>query len=363
MQSLVLLEELRQLPAGDVTSEFAVTDVVRRLRAMDRDFFSLEVAQATEDALEALFEARNVPDVLNQAYEMAFTRASQSKSLLEHFEERLDTGNSSVVGFVSSLKGKVAELKGVQLLEEQSPGYKFEIMPNPNQPVYDLIGRGPEGVEDVLVQVKAGGEGYVGNVLDRIEETPPDVYFAVSRELYDNVLEAKPELSGQLIDLHINVTEFTEDIKSGLGTLSTNLGIDVPDSLGEVLPYVGETVLAIKLITQIISTEGDLKGIEISNRSRIHAIRTLALMAKFGVTQVCALGGGFAGTAVNPGVGSAIGAIGGAGGAMLLNRLLEPRIEEVAKTIVGGDGDEIFYLMNKSAIDEIGNSLAATLVT
>ena len=129
------------------------------------------------------------------------------------------------------------------------------------------------------------------------------------------------------------------------------------------MPYVGETVLAIRLITQIASTEGELKGIDISDRSRVHAIRTLALMAKFGVTQILALGGGAAGTAVNPGVGSAIGAIAGAGGAMVLNRLLEPRFQEVATTIVGGDHDEVFYLMNKSAIDKIGDSLAATSVT
>ena len=330
---------------------------------MDRDFFSLEVAQATEDALEALFEARNVSDMLNEAYSLAFTSASQSKSLYEHFSEVKVLGDRSIGGFVSSLKGKVAELEGVQLLEERSPGYSFEIVPNPIQPVYDLIGRGPEGVEDVLVQVKARGVGSVGHVLDRMEEAPSHVRFALSSEIYEKVLNAKPESADRLVDLEIEITEFTEDVKSGLGTLSSNLGIDVPDSLGEVLPYVGETVLAIRLITQIISTEGDLKGIEISNRSRVHAIRTLALMAKFGVTQVCALGGGFAGTAVNPGVGSAIGAIGGAGGAMLLNRLLEPRMEEVAIAIVGGDGDEIFYLMNKSAIDEIGNSLATTLVT
>ena len=330
---------------------------------MDRDFFSLEVAQATEDALEALFEARNVSDVLNEAYSLAFTSASQSKSLCEHFSEVKVLGDRSIGGFVSSLKGKVAELESVRLLEEWSPGYKFEIMPNPNQPVYDLIGRGPEGVEDVLVQVKARTVGSVGDVLDRMEETPSHVRFALSSEIYDKIVDASPELSGRLTDLEIEISELTEDVKSGLGTLSTNLGIDVPDSLGEMLPYIGETVLAIRLITQIISTEGDLKGIEISNRSRVHAIRTLALMAKFGVTQVCALGGGFAGTAVNPGVGSAIGAIGGAGGAMLLNRLLEPRMEEVAIAIVGGDGDEIFYLMNKSAIDEIGNSLATTLVT
>ena len=363
MQSLSLLEELRQLPADDVTSELALSDVVTRLRAMDRGFFSLDVAQATEDTLEALFEARNVPDELNQAYEMAFTRASESKSLFEHFEEIKDAGDSSIIGFISSLKGKVAELESVDILEERFQGYKFEIEPNPIQPVYDLTGRGPEGAEDIFVQVKAGGENYVSDVLERIDEAPSNVHFALSSEIYDKVLDARPESADRLIDLDIEIGEFTEDIKSGLGTLSTNMGIDVPDSLGEALPYVGETVLAIRLITQIVSTEGELKGIEISDRSRVHAIRTLALMAKFGVTQILALGGGTAGTAVNPGVGSAIGAIGGAGGAMLLNRLLEPRMEEVAIAIVGGDSNEIFYLMNKSAIDELGNSLATTSVT
>ena len=43
---------------------------------------------------------------------------------------------------------------------------------------------------------------------------------------------------------------------------------------------------------------------------------------------------------------------------MLLNRALQPRIEEVAVRLVGGD--DVFYLMNKQAIDEIGQSLAAT---
>ena len=35
-------------------------------------------------------------------------------------------------------------------------------------------------------------------------------------------------------------------------------------------------------------------------------------------------------------------------------------MEEVAIRIMGGDRDEVFYLMNKSAIDGIGSSLAAT---
>ena len=37
-------------------------------------------------------------------------------------------------------------------------------------------------------------------------------------------------------------------------------------------------------------------------------------------------------------------------------------MEDVAIRIMGGDRDEVFYLMNKSAIDGIGSALAATLV-
>ena len=35
-------------------------------------------------------------------------------------------------------------------------------------------------------------------------------------------------------------------------------------------------------------------------------------------------------------------------------------MEDVAITIMGGDRDEVFYLMNKSAIDVIGSLLAST---
>ena len=169
-----------------------------------------------------------------------------------------------------------------------------------------------------------------------------------------------PEASDRLINTGIENSKLTDQVTDGLDKLAVNMGIDVPDSIGEMLPYVGEVVLGIRLISQMVSTEGELTGVEVSERSRVHAIRTLTMMSRFGVTQVCAMAGGAAGTAVNPGVGSAVGAIGGAGGAILLNRLLEPRMEDVAIRVMGGDRDEVFYLMNKSAIDGIGSSLAAT---
>ena len=46
----------------------------------------------------------------------------------------------------------------------------------------------------------------------------------------------------------------------------------------------------------------------------------------------------------------------------MLNRLLQPRIEEVAMKLIGGDADDMFYLMNKVEVDQVGDSLAATQV-
>ncbi len=367
IESISLLEDLRQLPVGGDATEYSHETAISKLRGTDKDTFALEVAQATEEALGALFEARNVPDVLNEAHARAFTNVSQTQSLHEHFAERLDSGERSLEGFISNLKGKVAELESVERLEERFPGYSFEVAQNPNQEVWDVIGKGHEGTGDVFVQVKAGGLDYARDVMQRMEEAPEHVYFELSKELHAKVLELQPDATDRLLNSGIEIDPFTHDVKSGLGTLANNSGIDVPDSIGEMLPYVGEVVLGIRLISQMVSTEGELSGVEVSERSRVHAIRTLTIMSRFGVTQVCAWAGGAAGTAAGsafPGIGTAAGAaagaIGGAGGAILLNRLLEPRMEDVAIRIMGGDREEVFYLMNKSAIDGIGSSLAAT---
>ncbi|MDE2941389.1 MAG: hypothetical protein OXP10_03460 [Chloroflexota bacterium] len=294
MESTSLLEDLRALPISDDAAGYSHETAVSKLRGTDKDTFALGVAEAAEEAMDALFEGREVPnsDLLNEAYRLAFTEDSQTTSLADYFAEISERGERSVIGFVSSLKGKVAELESVRQLEEMHPGYKFEIPANPNQPVYDLIGRGPEGTEDIFVQVKAGGLGYAGDVMERMEEAPGHVQFAVSSELYDKLMEVDPDSAGRLVDTGIEIGEFTEDIKSGLGTLASNSGIDVPDSIGELLPYVGDIVLGIRLISQMVSTEGELRGVEVTERSRIHAIRALTMMSRFGVTQVCAWAGG-----------------------------------------------------------------------
>ena len=264
------------------------------------------------------------------------------------------------------MKGRLAEFKAESVLTELYPRWSFTRAPSPTQQGWDLRGIGPEGQEK-LFQVKTGETSYVGDVLERMNESP-DSAFPLSSNLFDEVMEKAPELSERLIDLGASNHEFTTSATEGLGTLAQNMGIDVPDSIGEVLPYVGEVVLGVKLIHSIVSTERTLQGEALSDRSRVHGVRTLALMSRFSVASVCgmagAAGGGAAGTSVLPGVGSLggslVGGIAGAGFAMVLNRKLRPHIEAVAVRLVGGDPDDLFYLMNKLAIDKIGESLAAT---
>ena len=366
MESLSLLPALQALPSIEWAGKLTPAEMMPQVRAMDRGNFAIEVSLAVEEGMEALFDARNVSDHLKEAYGEVYTNvASDYGSMHDHYQEVLGRGEDSVTGFVSALKGRLAEFKAESVLEERFPGYDFTLASDPTQAVWDLVGKGPEG-QEILVQVKTGGASYIDDVLERMEDSP-DVLFAVSSNLFAQLTEKAPELSDRLIDLGVSNHEFTEDAKEGLGMLAGNMGIDVPDSLGEALPFVAEVILGIKLIHSIVSTERSLKGEELTDRSRVHGIRTLALMSKFGVTSVCflagATAGGAAGTMAFPGPGSAGGALAGgitgAGAAMLLNRLLQPRIEDVAVRLVGGDADDTFYLMNKRAVDEIGESFAA----
>ena len=87
----------------------------------------------------------------------------------------------SVTGFVSNLKGKVAEMRAEDLLEDRFPGYDFSVASDLDSPGWDLHGVAPEG-QDILVQVKMGGEGYVADVLERMRDDPA-ILFATSSEI------------------------------------------------------------------------------------------------------------------------------------------------------------------------------------
>ena len=370
MQSLSLLPELRKLPAVEGFDSLGTDDTVTRVRGMDRNHFAIEVSQATEEVMEALFRARNVPDDmandLTEAYGRSFSSfADKGRSVHEHFQEMIERGDRSVTGFVSNLKGKVAELQVESALEEQS-GYPFELAPSPTHPDWDIRGTLPDG-EEVFFQVKVGTEEYAGAVVDAMQESPR-IEFLLSTEIHERIAETHPELLDRATGI-VSAAQLTESVRDGLEKLADNHGVDVPDSIGEALPYVGEVVLGIKLILDIVRTERDLADVDLTERSKVHGIRTLGLASRFGINQVCMWAGTAAGSAAGtavPGLGNVVGGLGGSlagiGGGMLLNKVLQPRIEEVAMRLISGDADDMFYLMNKVEIDQLADSFSATQV-
>ncbi len=369
MESLELLRDLRKLPAAEGAAAPDGGDAMARIRSMDRGHFAIGVCEATDEALEPLFEAQGAPEGmaadLADAHLRAFPRvAEEGISVHDHYREVVSRGQQSAQGFVSNLKGKMAELRAEDMLEEQNPGYDFELAPSATQAGWDLVGTSQEGPE-ILVQVKFGAAAYAGDVVGAMG-AQPNYPFAVSTEVYGSIAESHPELVERLTDLG-PAAELTESVEEGLASLASSFGVDVPDSLGEALPYVGDVILGLRLIWSMASSERELAGVDLSSRARVHGIRTLALAARFGISQVCVMAGGAGGTALGsvvPGAGNVAGGIGGslagAGVGMGLNRLLQPRIEEIAIGLVGGDADDVFYLMNKVEIDRIGESLAAT---
>ena len=367
MQSLALLPELQNLPAAENALDLGFTDTVTRLRGMDKDHFAIELAEGIDETADVLFDALpNVPDELSEAYELLYP--DNTLPLHEHYQEMVERGDSSVTGFLSNLKGKVAEIKAEDLLEDRFSGYDFNLADNLNQPGWDLRGIDSDGHE-ILVQVKMGGADYSYDVMGRMGDDP-DTLFAVSQEIYQKVSESSPELSAQLMSLGEYNLEFTQEVSEGLGILASNAGFDVPDGIGEMLPYAGEIILGIRLVMDIVSTERDFKDVQLADRSRIHALKALVLMSKFGVTTLLTTAGGAGGTAAGtmlipiPGIGSAaggiVGSIAGAGAAAFLNRRLRPQMMEVGLAIAGVDEDDMFYFRNKRVIDGIGESLATT---
>lgn len=363
MGSNALIPAIRQLPAELDASDWDTVEIIRRIRGIDKDLFAISVAQASEEALEALFEWRNVPDVLREAYPKAWPIESEQMSLVDNYREALEGGPQAVGGFISNLKGKVAEIQTGPALEDYFPGHNFSLTERSNEPAFDLIGKSPNG-PDILIEVKA-------RVADQVDVVAADMManseslYAVSTDIWVALVGKHPELLDQVIYITGSVEELTEFTKDGLDKLVGNMGLDVPDSVAEALPFVAEIILTVRLLMNLRSTEKELADVNRGDINRVHGIRALALISKFGVNQFMMAGGAgwgaLAGSFV-PGPGTAIGTlVGGAAGlgyGVWLNRQIEPYIEQLAIRLVDGDAEYMFYLMNKPVIDNLGESFA-----
>ena len=361
MQSSNLLPELRKLPSTKSSQSKSFRDTISDLQGMDRTLYASEAAAATSFAMWGIFDTINVDDNLRakitEAHERAF--GNYDGTVTDHWQDMLQQGQDSTEGFLNALKGKVAEIDTKNMLEER--GYTdVEIAQNPNQPVWDVSATSPDG-EPSLWQVKTGNANYSGDV-EPLMQGNPDISYAVSTEIYDKISEQSPDLIDQMTDIGFDYDR-VEGIKGGLETLSDNMGLDLPDNIGEIVPYAGAIIVSARLIYDVIRTEKKFSTVDRTTKNKIQIVQALTIMSRFGVSTVLStvggLGGGAIGSAV-PGIGNLIGGIfgtvAGAGMGIYLNKHLQPYMLDLALDITGFEHADLFYFRNKDHIDQIALS-------
>ena len=361
MQSLNLLPELQKLPGPESDQRKSFRDIMTDLLSMDRGLYAAEVTAATSFAMWGIFDTVNVDDKLAQAYKMQYPRESDQHSLYEKWQQISEDSQESMTGFISGLKGKVAEINYKESLEAQ--GYtNVNIPDDPTHPDWDISAIKPDG-EPILWQVKTGNKDYAGDVQQIMQTNPnPDISYAVSTEIYDKISERGPELIDKMTYIGYDY-ELVNGINDGLETLSANQGFDLPDSVGEMVPYAGAIIMGARLIYNVIKTEKEFSTADRTTKNKMQVVQALTTMSRFGISTVLSTAGGFGGAAVGsfvPGIGNLIGGIvgmgAGVGMGMYLNKHLQPHMLNLALDITGLTHDDLFYYKNKPHIDSVALS-------
>ncbi len=364
MNSLTLMPQLLELPSESSNHRWSTKKQLEALFNADRAMYAAEEAAAAAAGFWVLFDNVNVDDTIAQAYQAQYPNLAAEHSLHEQWVEMMGRGENSMTGFISGVKGKVAEFSATDLLRE-SGWTDVELAVDPTQPVFDITATPPGGGAEVHWQVKTGGAEYAHDATDAMAENP-DVHFAVSSEIYERITDSTPEAVDRLMDMGAD-WELVEGIEDGLGTLAANLGIDLPDSLAQILPYAAAIAAGARLIYGIVRTEREFTEVDRTTRNKIQVVQALTLMARMGITTVLsatgASGGAAAGTVV-PGVGNllgtGVGALGGGLMGMYLNRRLQPHMLRLGLSICGMEEDDLFYFKNKLRVDRLALSFQGT---
>ena len=112
MQSSNLLPALRELPEGDDSGlKRTFRDNITGIVNMDRAMYAAEFAAGASFGMWAIFDNVNVDDTLAQAYTAQYPSQAAEESLYEQWQEMMDRGPEAMEGFLSGLKGKVAEFE------------------------------------------------------------------------------------------------------------------------------------------------------------------------------------------------------------------------------------------------------------
>ena len=96
----------------------------------------------------------------------------------------------------------------------------------------------------------------------------PDIRFAVSSEIDEKITESTPDAVDRMMDMRAN-WDLSEGIQDGPGTLAANLGIDIPESLAQMLPYAAAIAAGARLIYGAIRIEREFKEADRTARNKI----------------------------------------------------------------------------------------------
>ena len=418
MQSSNLLPALQELPGGESGQHRSFREHITDIVNMDSAMSAAEFASSLSAGMWFIFEDRSVMGIkipgtginvddglretMSQAHEMAFP--SEVRTLTEHWQDVMGLPENELNNvFMSPFKGKVAEFKTNELLESNEWTH-MTLSPEHGNPFWDNIGINPDG-KVAVVQTRTG-ESYsasdaqnwmaeehpnlyeqvyadvqkwvadpeimdkhpeLATIAERLADGPDsfvsDRYFAFGSELYGKAVPSGIDETGRIIaDIGYDY-ELVDGITDGLNTLSDNLGIDIPDGVGDIVPYAGAIFAASRVIYSYIKTEKEFKAADRTTKNKIQVVQTLTLMSRMGITTVLATAGGMGGGAIGsavPGVGNLVGgivgAVGGAGIGMYLNRHLQPHMLNLALDITGLTNDDLFYYKNKPRIDTVALS-------
>lgn len=348
MKSVALLERLQRLPMSDGGS------LRDQLLALEGKSIDVEVAVSVGAAIDALLLHHHIDDDLRDAFELAYPVLAGVETLQEASGRLAALGPGHLEGLLNGVKGKLAELEAVSVLEERFGG-TFELAEQSTQPVWDLIGTDVDGGE-ILVQVKLHAASASSAIAATMTQQP-DVTFALGSELYAAVVAGHPELAARAVDIGVESLTISENAAEALELLAVIEGLEVPDGITDALPYAGEILAGIKLIKTIVDTEREFSFLGVDERRRLHGVRALLLFSRFGVSTVMTTIGGAAGTAVAPGIGTIIGLIAGVGGAIALNDALKPRMVEVALSLTGLEREDLFYYEHAVRIEALARRI------
>ena len=194
----------------------------------------------------------------------------------------------------------------------------------------------------------------------------PELYLSLGSNTAAKAAESGIEVSDKLVAEISPAFLDVDGPTDGLNTLSSNLGIDIPDDVVDIIPYAAVIVGGARLIHGAVKTEREFSAADRTTKNQIQVVQTLTLMSRMGISTVLATAGGVGGSTVGsvvPGIGNAVGGIGGtvigAGVGIYLNRHLQPHMLDLALNITRLTHDDLFYYKNKQRINEVAFTFQA----